>query len=97
MFLFISVHVNDVRIIGHCNGLTCLQMRLETSLSNDEVEIYLTLYVLLYADDTIMITETPDRLCIIIGKHGTCLSVAVRSRHLTIMCGLIKELQSESN
>ena len=33
-----------------------------TYLSNDDVEVYLKLFVLLYADDTIILAESPDEL-----------------------------------
>ena len=35
---------------------------IHNNVSDDDVEVFLRMYVLLYADDTIFMTETPDDL-----------------------------------
>ena len=44
------------------NGLSYLKEKLCELLQDDQTEVYLNLFVLLYADDTIIISESKDEL-----------------------------------
>ncbi len=49
-------------LAGKFSGLTELCNVIRDSLSDEEVEVYMKLYVLLYADDTIVLAESPQEL-----------------------------------
>ena len=43
-------------------GLCLLQTEVDKYLSDDTVETFLKLYLLLYADDTVIMAESPEQL-----------------------------------
>ena len=43
----------------HYNGLVSISQNIQNHLSDDDVEVYIRLYVMLYADDTIILAESP--------------------------------------
>ena len=57
-----SIFLNDFgRCISHsCNGLRDLSTSIQNHLSNDDVEVFFTLFTLLYADDTIVLAENEN-------------------------------------
>ena len=62
--LLFSLYLSDFQdfLARHYNGLNILSNEIAEILSNDEIDMYLRLYVLLYADDTIILAETEDEL-----------------------------------
>ena len=62
--LLFALLLNDfeLTISRGYNGLSDLSKDINELLSDDDVEHFLTLYVLLYADDTIVLAESPDEL-----------------------------------
>ena len=51
-----SLFLNDLtEFISHaCDGLNAVSDMSKILLSNDEIEVYFKLYILLYADDTVI-------------------------------------------
>jgi hypothetical protein len=64
--LLFSIFLND--LADHI-GDTAKGVRVE--LSQDKVDVYIELFVLLYADDTILISETPENLQIMLDALAT--------------------------
>ena len=62
--LLFAIFLNDFEysISRKYNGLKVLSNDINTLLSDDDVEHFLTMYVLLYADDTIVLAESPQEL-----------------------------------
>ena len=44
------------------SGLTTLTSSINTLLSDDAIDVYFKLYLLLYADDTVIFAESPEQL-----------------------------------
>ena len=44
-----------------CEGLTTLE-NLASTVDDDTLQKFMKLFVLLYADDTVILSETPDKL-----------------------------------
>jgi hypothetical protein len=59
-----SLFLNDLNqfLSQHYNGLVSLSSVVNDTLSNFDVEVYFKLYILLYADDTVIFAETADEL-----------------------------------
>ena len=55
-----SLFLNDLtEFISHVyDGLNAVSNMSKILLSNDEIEVYFKLYILLYADDTVILAET---------------------------------------
>ena len=55
-----SLILNDLtEFISHVyDGLNAVSNMSKILLSNDEIEVYFKLYILLYADDTVILAET---------------------------------------
>lgn len=62
--LLFAIYLNDFErfLSKHYNGLEDIRQDIDTYLSDDDIEIFLRLYVLLYADDTIILAENPTDL-----------------------------------
>ena len=59
-----SLFLNDLsEFISHAyNGLNSVSDMAHILLSNDEIEVYFKLYILLYADDTVIFAESAEEL-----------------------------------
>ena len=59
-----SIFLNDFQdyISTKCNGLTKISSLCSTMLSDDDIEVFVKLFTLLYADDTIVFAETEEDL-----------------------------------
>ena len=63
--LLFQVFINDFEThmrISSCNGLTTLKTFVNDNLGNDDIEIIFKLFVLLYADDTILLAESEKNM-----------------------------------
>ena len=62
--LLFSLFINDFEtfLSNTYNGLSCLNNLFTETFQNDEFEAFLRLYILLYADDTIVMAENPRDL-----------------------------------
>ena len=62
--LLFAIYLNDFEsyVSEHFNGLNKLSNDVRQYLSEPDLEVFLRLYVLLYADDTIVMAETPEEL-----------------------------------
>ena len=62
--LLFALYVNDLEnnLKENCTGLKMLFEAIRTHLATDEIEILSQLFVLLYADDTILMAEDEDDL-----------------------------------
>ena len=62
--LLFSLYLNDFEnfIRSKFNGLNLLSDDIKRFLSDDDTEIFLRLYTLLYADDTVVFAESPNEL-----------------------------------
>ena len=62
--LLFAIYLNDFELYlsQHYNGLNDIKKDIGDRLSDDDVEIFLRLFVLLYADDTIILAESPECL-----------------------------------
>ena len=62
--LLFAIYLNDFEysISKNYKGLDLLATDVSSYLSDDDVEVFLRLYALLYADDTIVMAETPKDL-----------------------------------
>ena len=63
-FLLFSLFINDFKafLSEKYNGLRCMENLFADISDIDDFETFLKLYVLLYADDTIVLAESPDEL-----------------------------------
>ena len=59
-----SIFLNDLtKFISHAyDGLTNVNDMAKNLLSDDDIEVYLRLYILLYADDTVIFAESDQEL-----------------------------------
>ena len=62
--LLFALYLNDFEyfVSRQYKGLDMCSTEIRENLSDDDVEVFLRLYVLLYADDTIVLSESPDEL-----------------------------------
>ena len=62
--ILFSLFLNDlVQFMSNSyNGLCTLSEDIASVLSNDNVELFFKLYLLLYADDTVIFAESPEEL-----------------------------------
>ena len=62
--IFFSLFLNDfTEFISHAyDGLNAVSDMSKIILSNDEIEVYFKLYILLYADDTVILAESAVEL-----------------------------------
>ena len=62
--ILFSLFLNDLtEIISHAyNGLVDVSEMLRLLLGNDEIEVFFKLYLLLYADDTVILAKSKDKL-----------------------------------
>ena len=62
--LLFAIYLNDFElyISRHYDGLSLFSSEVNKWLSDDDVELFLKLFVLLYADDTIVLAESPEDL-----------------------------------
>ena len=68
--LLFAIYLNDFEFFlsRGCKGLDMASREINEKLSNDDVEIFLRIYVLLYADDTIVMAESPEELQLALDK-----------------------------
>ena len=66
--LLFAIYLNDFEyyVSRQYRGLAQLSHDISLNLSNDDVEIFLRLYVLLYADDTMVMAESPQELQLVL-------------------------------
>ena len=59
-----SIYLNDFEdFLGQTySGLKDLATDIERTLSDDDVQVFIRLYLLLYADDTVILAESEDEL-----------------------------------
>lgn len=62
--LLFAIYLNDLEgyISKECKGLKTFCEEIRTYLSDDDIEVFVRLFVLLYADDTILVSESADDL-----------------------------------
>ena len=62
--ILFSLFLNDLtEFISHAyNGLVDVSEMSRLLLGNDEIEVFFKLYLLLYADDTVILAESKDEL-----------------------------------
>ena len=62
--LLFAIYLNDFEsyVSKHYKGLDTLSDDITCHLSDPDIEVFLRLHVLLYADDTIVLAETPEQL-----------------------------------
>ena len=62
--LLFSIYLNDFEsyVSRHYQGLSVISNETANNVSIDDAEVYLRLFVLLYADDTIVMAESPEEL-----------------------------------
>ena len=86
--LLFTIFINDFEpfVRSHCNGLTLLKNFIEKNLGEQQTETLVNLLVLLYADDTIILTESEDDM----QKTLDVVSDYCRSSNLKINCGKTK-------
>ena len=62
--LLFAIYLNDFEsyVSRHYKGLDTLSDDITCHLSDPDIEVFLGLHVLLYADDTIVMAETPEQL-----------------------------------
>ena len=62
--MLFAIFLNDFEfsISRHYRGLDLLANEINEKLSNDDVEHFLRIFALLYADDTIVLAESPEQL-----------------------------------
>ena len=62
--ILFSIYLNDLvsHMSQYCNGLETLSQTFKMHLSDDTVEVFLKLFLLLYADDTVIFAETKQEL-----------------------------------
>ena len=69
--LLFAIYLNDFEsyVSRHYKGLDTLSDDITCHLSDPDIEVFLRLHVLLYADDTIVIAETPEQLQNALKRH----------------------------
>ena len=62
--MLFAIYLNDFEnfLKKHYYGLTYLSLAIKRELSDDDIEVFVRLYVLLYADDTILLAESENEL-----------------------------------
>ena len=62
--ILFSLFLNDlVQFMSNsCNGLSTLSEDIGSFFNNDDIEVFFKLYLLLYADDTVVFAESPEEL-----------------------------------
>ena len=62
--ILFSLFLNDlVHLMSNTySGLATLSQDIGSILNNDDIEVFFKLYLLLYADDTVIFAETPEEL-----------------------------------
>jgi hypothetical protein len=62
--LLFCIYLNDMQsyIEHNCNGLTHLDECFRNYIDDYDMNVYMKLYLLLYADDTVVLAETPEDL-----------------------------------
>ena len=86
--LLFTIFINDCEpfLRNNCNGLAILKKFVEENLGEQQAETFLNLLVLLYADDTILLTESEEDM----QKVLETVSDYCRSSNLKINCGKTK-------
>lgn len=73
--ILFAIFLNDLEsfMANKYKGLPLLKIHMEELLSDDDVAVYLNLFVLLYADDTVVLSESPEELQKALdGMHEYC-------------------------
>ena len=73
--LLFALYLNDFEyfVSRHYKGLDMCSSAIREHLSDDDVEVFLRLYVLLYADDTVIFAESAEELqCALAAVHQYC-------------------------
>ena len=62
--LLFAIYLNDFEqyLSHHYDGLASFSRAVKQCLSNEDIEVFLKLFVLLYADDTVVMAETAEQL-----------------------------------
>ena len=71
-FLF-AIYLNDFNrfVAGYYDGLSYLSNAINKELSDDDVEFFVKLFILLYADDTIIMAESEQQLQLALNGAAT--------------------------
>ncbi len=99
--LLFALFLTDVVpfLAGKFSGLTELCNTIRDTLSDEDVEVYMKLYVLLYADDTIVLAESPQELqSALDAMHEYCnankLTInATKTKILIFSKGMLRNIQ----
>ena len=73
--LLFAMYINDLEsyLKNHYDGLPFINVEIDRLLGDDMIHLYLQLYILLYADDTIVLAESPSQLqCAIDSVRNYC-------------------------
>ena len=73
--ILFSIFLNDLvqHMSGSFDGLECLSNSIRDRLSDDTIDVYLKLYLLLYADDTVVFAESAADLQLALNSmHDYC-------------------------
>ena len=73
--LLFALYLNDFEyfVSRHYKGLDMCSSAIREHLSDEDVEVFLRLYVLLYADDTVIFAESAEELqCALSAVHQYC-------------------------
>lgn len=63
--LLFALYINDFELFlkeKGCKGLNLAESEIKNALSNDDIEFFVKLILLLYADDTVLLADTPEEL-----------------------------------
>ena len=62
--LLFAIYLNDFEyfVSRKYNGLSFISAEIDRILSDEDLEFFIRFYVLLYADDTVVMAETPSQL-----------------------------------
>jgi exonuclease III len=97
--LLFSIFLNDLEsfLSQHYDGLPLACKSIQDALSTDDIEIFVKLYIMLYADDTIIMSENPPSLQKALnGMYDYCiqnkLSINVSKTKIVIFSrGMVKK------
>ena len=91
--ILFSLLLNDLsEFIAHaCNGLVDVSEMSSLLLGNDDIDVFFKLYLLLYADDTVILAESKDELQAALNAMYLCckswdLEVNPSKTKITIFC-----------
>ena len=86
--LLFALYLNDFErtLKKDYPGLTTLGMAIKRELSDDDIEFFVRMYILLYADDTIILAESEEELQNALDSAGLYCD----RWHLTVNCNFLQ-------